>query len=478
MKSKTIAVTTLLFTIGTAATTLAQSNRVLYLDGVDDYLQIQRPVSNSFTFEIWMNLQAVCSNNATPAWCGPIYDNHYNSGDRDFGFYMAGQAPGLAVGNPWAVAPTTPVNLGSWVHLAAVRDIANTQALLYVNGSLVASLSASDAGVLNQEPTVWIGRNHRTAYLGFETRLKAYIDECRFWNTARTQTEIQTNMFRVLSGSESGLVTYLNFDANNFTDKTAYTNNATAYGSPTLVLTNIYSTGVVILASEVANVSGIGFGTFPAQWYSLSYSTNIAATNWIDSGLRILGTGATRTFFDPAGFDATKFYRVQTAGSFAPSGGSIALPKTGHTAVYQAGDDGSYQAGAAWPSPRFTTQANTNTILDNLTGLTWARNANLFGATNWSAAIVACENLTYGGQSDWRLPNVRELHSLIDYGHINPPLPSGHPFVNVQVNLYWSSTPVPGYPYAYRVDMGLSDGTISEISMTNNFPVWPVRGGL
>mgnify|MGYP001180986764 CR=1 FL=1 len=311
MKTRTRATVAAIALTLAATAASAQSNRVLYLDGVDDYLQIQRPVSNSFTFEIWVNLQTTCSNNATPAWCGPIYDNHYNHGDRDFGFYFAGQTPGLAVGNPWAVTSSIPVNLGSWVHIAAVRDIANTQALMYVNGTLVSSQTATDAGVLNAEPTVWIGRNHRTAYLGFETRLKAYVDECRFWNTVRTQTQIQTNMFRVLSGSEPGLVTYLNFDATNFTDKTSFGNNATTFGSPSIVATNSFTDSPALISTAVDAVIGVQFSTLPSTWYSLQYNTNITTTNWYDAGLRVLGDGGPRWFFDPAGFSALKFYKVR-----------------------------------------------------------------------------------------------------------------------------------------------------------------------
>jgi hypothetical protein len=40
---------------------------------------------------------------------------------------------------------------------------------------------------------------------------------------------------------------------------------------------------------------------------------------------------------------------------------------------------------------------------------------------------------------DWRLPNVKELESLIDFGWHSPALPVGHPFSVVQ-SYYWSST--------------------------------------
>jgi hypothetical protein len=48
-------------------------------------------------------------------------------------------------------------------------------------------------------------------------------------------------------------------------------------------------------------------------------------------------------------------------------------------------------------------------------------------------------------EGDWRLPNVRELFSLIDLGQIGPALPPGHPFHEVQSDSvdhnYVSSTP-------------------------------------
>ena len=99
------------------------------------------------------------------------------------------------------------------------------------------------------------------------------------------------------------------------------------------------------------------------------------------------------------------------------------VANTGRSAIIQMGDDGYFHKGVAWPNPRFTVLANTNMVQDNLTGLVWARNANILGgATNWSTAVTFCTNLVYGGQSGWRLPNVRELNSLVDYGRINPPL--------------------------------------------------------
>ena len=156
-----------------------------------------------------------------------------------------------------------------------------------------------------------------------------------------------------------------------------------------------------------------------------------------------------------------------------------AVPKTGQTNSYAANDDGAYQKGEALPSPRFTIGASgdaTNCVTDNLTGLVWARNANLGGKMTWANAITYCEALNYGGQTDWRLPNAKELCSLIDLGRYSPALPSGHPFSCVQSYNYWSSsTYADDSGYAWSVLLG--DGSLNGGDETYAINVWPVRGG-
>lgn len=63
------------------------------------------------------------------------------------------------------------------------------------------------------------------------------------------------------------------------------------------------------------------------------------------------------------------------------------------------------------------------TITDNATGLMWMRQdsghlrtgPNRDGRMNWQQALAWAESLEYAGHSDWRLPNAKELHSIVDY---------------------------------------------------------------
>jgi len=158
-------------------------------------------------------------------------------------------------------------------------------------------------------------------------------------------------------------------------------------------------------------------------------------------------------------------------------------PRTGQIISYTVGDDGDLKRGVAWPNPRFTDNGN-GTVTDNLTGLIWLKNANCFGPKTWATALNDANWLDSGecdlsdgsAEDDWRLPNVRELHSLIDYGHSYPALPSGHPFSGVQSDGYWSgTTPAGSTSNVWYVYLG--DGSVYNFDKTDTHYVWPVRDG-
>jgi hypothetical protein len=168
------------------------------------------------------------------------------------------------------------------------------------------------------------------------------------------------------------------------------------------------------------------------------------------------------------------------------------VPKTGQTTSYATGDDGDLEKGVVWPNPRFTDN-NNGTVTDNLTGLIWLKNANCFGTRNWATALGDANGLASGtcGLTDgstagqWRLPNVRELQSIVHYGFFNPAVPNtagtakwtaGDPFTGVQSNFYWTSTTTAGWTEtAWSVNLVF--GTMYNDGKALTEYVWPVRGG-
>lgn len=89
---------------------------------------------------------------------------------------------------------------------------------------------------------------------------------------------------------------------------------------------------------------------------------------------------------------------------------------------------------------RFTDNQD-GTVTDNLTDLVWQKTPNST-ATNWEGALQYAENLTLAGKNDWRLPNIKELHSLNDESIVSPSIDTKF-FPTIGVKKYWSSTSLP-----------------------------------
>lgn len=169
------------------------------------------------------------------------------------------------------------------------------------------------------------------------------------------------------------------------------------------------------------------------------------------------------------------------------------VPKTGQTTVYRTGDDGDYELGVlpeveptsgtegaytvyGWGGTRFTDNGD-GTVTDNLTGLMWTKEAN-HGFDFWQDAIDYCNSYSLAGYNDWRLPNINELHSLVDLAQNNPALPVGHPFTGVKSSNYWSSTTDATNYGLYAWYVYLDDGYVKVSYKDGDFRyMWPVRGG-
>ena len=141
------------------------------------------------------------------------------------------------------------------------------------------------------------------------------------------------------------------------------------------------------------------------------------------------------------------------------------------------GQDAEYRPGLSVPEPRFEVRGEI--VFDHLTGLTWLRNANIaeFPLT-WSEALAYVSGLNeqkYLDYGDWRLPNRRELRSLISYQTRKPALPAGHPFEGVFLGWYWSSTTsAVNAAYAWYVHM--EGGRMFYGDKRQTYLVWPIRG--
>lgn len=94
-------------------------------------------------------------------------------------------------------------------------------------------------------------------------------------------------------------------------------------------------------------------------------------------------------------------------------------------------------------------------VTDSASGLEWQDNARVLQMT-WENAIVECEDLVLDGYSDWRLPSVNELKTIVDRSKANPAIVET--FENSSWNMYWSSTTVEsGYRSAWVIRFDIGD---------------------
>jgi hypothetical protein len=141
------------------------------------------------------------------------------------------------------------------------------------------------------------------------------------------------------------------------------------------------------------------------------------------------------------------------------------------------GQDGELQMGLPWnPVTRFAVGAQTFT--DNVTGLVWVNNASDSGLVTWDNAFAYVDSLnmaSYGGRNDWRLPNIVELMSLMNFGSSNITMWFSSLGITVPASYFWSSTTY-NQIWSDAWMFGITTGTKGNTAKANTFYAWPVAG--
>ena len=181
------------------------------------------------------------------------------------------------------------------------------------------------------------------------------------------------------------------------------------------------------------------------------------------------------------------------------------LPDTGQVTCYNntvasncpvdgfPGQDPEYTSANSFTCDMDYTDNGDGTVTDNCTGLMWKKcsepdtSTTTCGGTHstytWANALIQCEGLDFAGHSDWRLPNAKELFSIVlhEYPAITDVKAQGAPYINQTVfpntvsSYYWSSATYPiGTGGALLVSFG--SGYVVSGSKTGSRYVRCVRG--
>ncbi|MEZ4774090.1 MAG: LamG-like jellyroll fold domain-containing protein [Bacteroidia bacterium] len=126
---------------------------------------------------------------------------------------------------------TSAASIGAeWTHFAVLRS--GSTLYVYINGLL----DNSNAGGLydfDNSESLFLGADY--AFGGQYNIFSGKMDDIRIWSDARSQAEIQGNMYRTLTGSEANLVSWYqmsNGSGTTLTDNSDNANNGTLYNSP------------------------------------------------------------------------------------------------------------------------------------------------------------------------------------------------------------------------------------------------------
>ena len=146
---------------------------------------------------------------------------------------------------------------------------------------------------------------------------------------------------------------------------------------------------------------------------------------------------------------------------------------------------------ASTPDSRFTPQGD-GTVLDTQTNLIWKRcsegqvwngsTSNCTGSAStytWQGALDAAQTLNnsggYAGKTDWRLPNIKELSSIVELRCYAPAI-NLSVFPDTNASVVWSSSPN-AYDGSYAWSVVFYDGYDNASSKIYNWRVRLVRSG-
>lgn len=139
---------------------------------------------------------------------------------------------------------------------------------------------------------------------------------------------------------------------------------------------------------------------------------------------------------------------------------------TGHIKAYPDGADGGQRSGKYVRCVRgdeylvndFVDNGN-GTITDHATGLMWLQDDSGEGI-DWEAALAYANDFSFAGYDDWRVPNVKELQTIVDYSGLYPAIDPTYFNITDEDAYFWTSTSAyfspntPGYYYGWYVAFG------------------------
>ena len=189
------------FTVsGTAiyASPAAVRGNMMDFDGADDRISLPAnavfDLTDNFTVEAWVKISNTTGKKRI------IHKNGWAFGV--FGDRLDGVTYGVV---DFTVSTGNPIAVNTWTHVAFV--VQSNNLTYYING-----VASGGYSTLNLPATTGIGIDIGVNGLTNNEYFNGNMDEFHFWNTARTQAKIRETMHLTLTGRETNLVAYYQFN--------------------------------------------------------------------------------------------------------------------------------------------------------------------------------------------------------------------------------------------------------------------------
>ena len=349
-------------------------NNALTFNGTNQYVVAPNaniPASGDFTVSVWAKHDPTQNN-------GTHYYEILSQGTVGNAFYIGKNEFGkIRVGQGWESNYNYPTD-GNWHNFTVVKTATDTW--LYLDGILV----ETHGSIPNPAITPFLISHQFAPY---EEHFKGSIDEIQIWNRRLSACDIEANYDKKLTGQETGLVTYYNFNETGGTtlNDIVGANNGTLYNSPVWVASGASITGTrPNVVASTGNVSAI------------------TASSATINGTIDYGTATTRgVVYGTSPCPDISGSKTEETGSFGTSNFSASLSVlTGNTSYY-------VRAYATNPSGTsygteviFTTTAAPPTATTNSASNVTLTGATLNGSVNANNAGTAV-TFEYGLTTDY-----------------------------------------------------------------------------
>ena len=272
------------------------TNKVLSLNGSTSYVSIPSAPDLQNPTEITVEAWIYPTNTGTTRCFIMKSDDGFVNSARTYEMTWTpdnGNNVGFSVflgANTWGLIGA-PAPAGRWVHVAGTYSSTDSVMRIYTNGVLVSERTSDASGsiplnhqLLRQTTLPLAFGAELTHPLGFAA---GCMDEIRVWTKARSAQEIYATMFCKLTGTETNLAGYWNFDNGTANDLTSHGHHGTFAGG---------AQAVPIVGSDLihAGVCGAGMPPHAATASAVLAYDFVVAANVTDGGYGYTNTPSVR----------------------------------------------------------------------------------------------------------------------------------------------------------------------------------------